>query len=174
MSAVRWLVRAHLPMLVARLAVGGVFVWYGVNKVRAPVAFLKALREYDLLPTEPPWYLTLTAIVLPWLEIVAGALVLLGAQLRAAGGLLLAATLVFTAAIAVRGAALAASGSVPLCDVAFDCGCGVGEVRVCWKLAENVLLLFLVALVTFSSSRLFAVGGPRDRTVCEGRGSPVA
>jgi uncharacterized membrane protein YphA (DoxX/SURF4 family) len=158
--------RGHpAPFLLGRAVVGGVYVWYGWNKVLDPVGFLKALRAYDLLPLEPPQLLNLTVVVLPFVEIVCGLLLLAGAWLRAAGGLLLGLTLVFTAAVAVRAASIAGAEGIGLCAVVFDCGCGVGEVAFCSKLVENLGLILLAILVLGSRSRCLRAWPPglRDR-----------
>lgn len=153
-------VRSHpLPMLVARLVLGGVYVWFGWNKVVEPVAFLKALRDYDLLPVAPPQALNLTVVVLPWIEILCGGLLLVGAWLRAAGALLLGLTAVFTVALTLRAGELAEAAGLGLCAVRFDCGCGVGEVWFCPKLAENVGLLALAVVAVVSRSRRLSVEG---------------
>lgn len=159
----RWLRDGALPLLLARLAVGGVYVWYGINKVREPVPFLKALHAYDMLPARPPYWLNLTVVVMPWIEILCGALLLLGIWLRTSATILLLMTVVFTAAVAARASALAAAGQLPLCDVKFDCGCGVGDVWFCSKLAENVGLIALSALAVWSRSRALTLG--RERPV---------
>lgn len=152
-SAIAWLRHGALPLLLARLAVGGVYVWYGVNKVREPAAFMKALHGYAMLPVSPPYYLNLTVVVLPWIEILCGLLLLLGIWLRTAAVLLFAMTVVFTAAVALRASAIADAQGLPLCGVRFDCGCGVGEVWFCSKLAENAVLIALAAIAVWSRSR---------------------
>lgn len=154
-----WLRDGAVPLLLARLLVGGVYVWYGVNKVREPVAFLKALHGYGILPVEPPHSLNLTVVVLPWIEILCGALLLAGAWLRAAGTLLCAMTVVFTVAVALHASGLAAARGISLCGVRFDCGCGVGEVWFCAKLAENLGLIALSAVAVASRSRRWTFEG---------------
>jgi hypothetical protein len=46
-------------------------------------------------------------------------------------------------------------GSIPFCAIKFDCGCGAGEVLICYKLVENAGLSALCALliVWFPSKR---------------------
>lgn len=156
-----WLREGGVPLAAARLCVGGVYVWYGVNKVADPVAFLKALHGYDMLPHSPPHLLNLAVVVLPWLEVLCGALLLLGVWRRTAAGLLLAMTVFFTVVVTVRARALAAAGGLPLCSVQFDCGCGLGEVWFCTKVAENAALVLLAALALASRSRRWELTGRR-------------
>jgi uncharacterized membrane protein YphA (DoxX/SURF4 family) len=158
---------AALPMLVARLLVGGAYVWYGTHKVLEPIAFLKALHGYAMLPTSPPQVLNLTVVVLPWIEILCGMLLLVGALVRAASLLLFVMTVVFTVVVSLRAETLAASQSVPLCSVYFDCGCGMGEVWFCGKFAENLGLIALAAVAAMSRSRRWSLEAlftaPADR-----------
>lgn len=156
-----WLRHSGVPLLLARLAVGGIYIWYGINKLLAPSAFMKALHAYHMLPTSPPQYLTLTVVVMPWIEILCGTLLLLGAWTRSAASLLLLMTIVFTVAVAMRASELAALQGLPLCGVRFDCGCGVGEVWFCSKLAENIALILLAAIATASASRRWTLDALR-------------
>lgn len=141
------------PQLAARLAVGGVFLALGLAKWHDPVAFLKALRAYDMFPAGSPWLMNATAAALPGAEILCGLLVLAGTALRGTALFLGAMLLVFTVAIAARAAALAELDSVALCAVAFDCGCGSGVQNACRKLAENAGLLVACGVLLVSRSR---------------------
>jgi len=51
----------------------------------------------------------------------------------------------FTLLVLKRALAVAAQTGEPFCSIKFDCGCGAGEVFICRKLAENVVLLLLAA-----------------------------
>ena len=79
-----------------RLSVGGAFVFAGALKVAGPAAFVTAVENYHLVPR---LLVHLVAVLLPWVEIVAGAAVLTGIWLRAAASLLSAMTLMFAAVI---------------------------------------------------------------------------
>jgi len=61
----RRLDESGIPLLIARLVVGGLFVWMGYKKVLEPVEFLKQIRMYQALPESPPYFLNLSAVVLP-------------------------------------------------------------------------------------------------------------
>ena len=141
------------PLLAARLALGGVFVAMGWSKWHDPVAFLKALRAYDLFPAGAPWLMNATAAALPGAEILCGLLVLAGVALRGTALFLGAMLVVFTVAIAARAAALAELDSVALCAVSFDCGCGSGVQNACRKLVENAGLLVACVVLLVSRSR---------------------
>jgi uncharacterized membrane protein YphA (DoxX/SURF4 family) len=62
-------------MLAARLILGGVFVFASVDKILHPAAFAEAVYNYQILPDN---LINLTAIVLPWLELVLGSLLIIG------------------------------------------------------------------------------------------------
>lgn len=67
--------------LIARLVIGSLFLYASVYKILDPSAFSASIRNYGLIPTV---YSNLTALTLPWLELVAGSLLILGIQTRAA------------------------------------------------------------------------------------------
>ena len=122
-----------------RVALGLWLGGLGLVKALDPVTFLKAVRQYGLLET--PWLLNAVAILLPWLEVFCGLLLVAGVAVRGTSWLLALLLAGFTALVAVHGWQLAEMHQMALCAVKFDCGCGTGEVRLCHKLAENLLML---------------------------------
>lgn len=133
--------------LMARLVLGGAFVFYGWHKIAHPEEFLKALRGYDVFPVSPPEVMNCVAVILPWVEVICGALLLLGAWLRSASALVFALTAVFTVAVTWRALTESEASGVTLCAVEFDCGCGQGPVWFCVKLAENAVLIGLALIL---------------------------
>ena len=91
--------RGHaLLALAARLYLGAVFVLACWHKIVEPGAFAIDIATYQILPLA---LVNPMAIVLPWVELVAGSMLLVGFRARA-GALLVAAMMtVFTAAIAI-------------------------------------------------------------------------
>lgn len=81
---------------ILRFLVGGAFVVAGALKIAAPAKFAIDVSNYRLLPHE---MINLVAILLPWIEVVAGAFVLAGIWLRAATLLITCMTVVFFSAI---------------------------------------------------------------------------
>jgi len=142
---------APKAVLVARVVLGGLFLYYGAYKIVHQVEFLKALRAYDVLPISPPEPMNLIAVALPWIEVTCGGLLLWGRWLRPTAGLVFVLTMVFT--LAVTGRALAERGDTgaSLCSVRFDCGCGQGPVLFCVKLAENAVLIALAVIIALRS-----------------------
>ena len=136
----RWSV-SDTASLVARIVIGALFIYMGINKALHPVEFLKLVRQYDVLHHHMA--LNLVAATLPWFEILCGLLLVLGVAVRGTALMLVAMLAAFTILIFLRAVALQKVGELAFCAIKFDCGCGAGEVFVCRKLAENVLLLAL-------------------------------
>lgn len=161
---IRRLDATGIPLLVARLGVGGMFAYLAYMKLQDPIEFLKLTHEYGILPPERPLFLNLTAVALPWLEMLCAAALLLGVARRGAAAIIVGMLLFFTPMLAVRAANIYASPKpevtyASFCDVKFDCGCGTGEVFICSKLTENIALLVGALVVLFSASRRFCVDG---------------
>ncbi|MFQ5414948.1 MAG: DoxX family protein [Phycisphaerae bacterium] len=156
-----WLRRVDaggVPLVLARLILGAVFIYMGVVKASDPITFLKNTRLFHILPESPAIYLNTTAIVLPWLEILCGTALLLGVWIRGASALLLGMLLVFTPAIFMRAWGMYHTGDyASFCSIAFDCGCGGGPVNSCLKLAENSGLVFVSLVALLSRSRRFCL-----------------
>ncbi len=97
-------------LLAFRLVLGGLFVYAGAVKVLEPLDFAQNIRNYQLVGQSLSF---VAAIVLPWLEILAGLALILGVWTRGAALVvtgLLVFFIVLTAVTMVRGL-----------DV--DCGC---------------------------------------------------
>lgn len=152
-----------VPLLIARLLLGGFFIWMGAAKVADPVAFLKQIHLYDMLPESPAVFLNGTAIVLPWLEILSGIALILGVFLRGAAAIIAIMLAVFTPAILLRALTIVRTEGTPFMDVAFDCGCGTGEVIIWKKLLGNAALFIVALYAMLSRSRRFCLDYWIDR-----------
>ncbi len=64
-----------------RLILGGVFIYASLDKLLHPAAFAAAVFNYQLLPSQ---LINLTALILPWLELILGVLLLSGIWLTGA------------------------------------------------------------------------------------------
>jgi len=127
--------------VLARWILGSVFVYMGLIKAVHPVDFLKILREYNIV--ESHIVLNLIAATLPWFEVLCGLLLLGGIAVRGSALLLIGMLVPFTIGVLSRALAIQAANPIPFCAIRFDCGCGAGEVIVCYKLLENSLLILL-------------------------------
>ncbi len=141
------------PLLVARVILAATFIYMGAMKVNEPIDFLKQIRQYQMLPETPAIYLNATAIVLPWLEMVAGVALLIGLRFHGAAAAIALMLLVFTPAILIRALHIQAETGSSFFEIAFDCGCGSGPVTIWSKLLGNVGLFTLAMLVLVSRSR---------------------
>jgi uncharacterized membrane protein YphA (DoxX/SURF4 family) len=83
--------------LLCRLAVGGVFVFASLDKLAHPDGFALAVSHYRMVPMP---LLHLFASLLPMLELVAGAALILGFRVRGAALLTFLMTVMFIVAIA--------------------------------------------------------------------------
>jgi uncharacterized membrane protein YphA (DoxX/SURF4 family) len=134
--------------LVARLVTGGVWIYAGAIKLPDPDGSVDAVRAYELLPGD-------TAVtvghLLPILEVVVGAMLVLGVLVRGAAA---ASALLFVAFIA-------GIASVWARGIEIDCGCFGGggydpdaTSKYPWEIARDTALLAL---------SLFLVWLPRSR-----------
>ncbi len=152
--------------LLARIVVGGVWLWAGLLKVTEPEASVSAVRAYQLLPTGVA---DAVGNVLPMLEVVLGACLLLGLLTRVAGGLsalLQVAFIIGIASVWVRG-------------ISISCGCfGDGGAdpdaigKYPWEIARDSGLLLLSLLVVWLPRTPLALdnliySAPRGRDVEE-------
>lgn len=67
--------------LICRLILGGVFIYASIDKILHPAAFAEDIYNYKILPDV---FINLTAIILPWLELLLGACLILGVWLPGA------------------------------------------------------------------------------------------
>ena len=52
-----------------RFIVGGIFIYASLDKIAHPAQFAQAVYNYQILPGQ---LINLTALILPWLELIAG------------------------------------------------------------------------------------------------------
>ena len=149
----------HVQLLL-RLVLGGLLVLAGVSKLVDRPAFRQAVAEYQVLPAalERPF-----ATALPWLEVVLGALLLLGLATNVAAALGAALFLSFGIAIGVN---LARGRS-------FDCHC-FGSVQrdpIGWAALVRSAALVVAAVVVAAGASRF---GALDAAVLGASGLPPA
>lgn len=83
-------------VLIARVVVGGLFVYAAVTKIPDPAGFAESIRNYGILPVELS---NLAGIILPWIEVLAGFGLIVGVWTRASA--LITTCLLFVFALAV-------------------------------------------------------------------------
>lgn len=82
----------------ARWYLGVLFIGASLHKIAAPHSFALDIATYDILPLA---LVNLVAIVLPWLEVSAGGMLLVGWRVRAAALLVTAMMVVFLVALVI-------------------------------------------------------------------------
>jgi uncharacterized membrane protein YphA (DoxX/SURF4 family) len=144
-----------ITAIAARWLLGALFIYTGIEKVWDPAAFVKLVRQYDLVET--PLLLNSIAAALPWFEVFCGLLLILGVAVRGTALALICLLVPFTALVWHRALILESAKMIPFCAVKFDCGCGTGEVFICVKLMENFGLILLALWVLYGRGRAYAV-----------------
>lgn len=127
--------------LICRLGLAAIFLYAGLPKAIEPIPFLLAVRNYIILPDVVIPSFTL---LLPMVEIVAGALLLLGVWVRPSalivGGMVVMFLVAIVSAIA-RG-------------IDIDCGCfASGESHVGIELILRDIGMFAMLLPLFLARR---------------------
>jgi len=130
----------------ARWVLGGIFVYAGAAKALDPAAFAEQIKNYHFAPW---WAVHPTAIVLPWIELVAG--------LTLIGGIWVIEAVVVLSVL--LGVFIVAAGSAMYRGLDIECGCFGGEAKVGWSLiARNGGLLVLAAGTLLSRWRADRLG----------------
>ena len=80
----------------AKILIGSVFLFAAIDKIAHPDAFAKSINNFHMLPYE---MLNIPAIILPWIEILAGIMLLLGIKEKASSFLISGMLIVFIIAI---------------------------------------------------------------------------
>ncbi len=116
-----------------RVLLGALFVYAAVPKIADPFSFAVDVYNYRLLPG---WAVGVVAAGLPWLELAAGACLLLGVRVRAAALLITGMLLLFTAAMLIN--------TIRGLDV--SCGCFTVDRTIGWSAVAEDAALTLCAL----------------------------
>lgn len=97
------MIRNRRLLVVFRFVAGGFFVWAGVLKIADPLEFARNIMNYRAFPHELAF---ITALVLPWVEVIAGGLLIAGLFKRSSAlliSLMLAAFIGLVALALARG-----------------------------------------------------------------------
>ncbi len=117
--------------LVCRIVFGLIFIYASFDKILHPAAFADIVANYRLLPEG---FSTYVALLLPWLEVVAGIALLIGKMSQGAYIILMALTFMFLVALT----------SALLRGIDTNCGCfsitGAGA-SLYWDIARDVGIL---------------------------------
>jgi uncharacterized membrane protein YphA (DoxX/SURF4 family) len=137
----------------ARLTLALVFVYAGAVKAQDVVAFAGHVAAYQILPYALNYFVAAT---LPYVEFLAGVLLLLNVRIRPALAVVGTMTLIFMVALT----------SVLLRGLDIDCGCfdpgGGQDVSAGVALLRDVGLMFLVVLAWWLRSRTMSGSANRE------------
>lgn len=132
-------------VLLARLILGGLFIFAGVIKVTDVQGFAFSVKAFEIVPAQAEHLIKMLAFVLPWTELVIGVCLVLGLWTRAAALLLSAILLAFVGGII----------SVVVRDLNVTCGCFgkyeipcQGPIGVC-HIARNAVLMLIALFVVW-------------------------
>lgn len=135
--------------LAARWILGVVFIYAGFQKIMAPEAFAKIIYGYDLSPL---FMINIIAIVLPMIEVLAGATLMMGIWPKSAAlvlNLLLTGFMILISINLIR-------------DYQFDCGCLSTDLSGEKTSPESLLFRDFILLAMGVHVFLF----PRTRKLC--------
>ena len=130
-------------LLIVRIIIAFIFIYAGAQKITDPEAFAISISNYRLFPIS---LVNFIAITLPWIEIIAGILLLFGIAVKENSTIIFLMSLIFTIAITIslfRG-------------LNIECGCfGNGTQIGLFKLGENLLIIIgSMLLMAFGSDLL--------------------
>lgn len=137
----------EIGVLLARIVVGLVFVFFSLDKIADPASFAKQIVNYQMFPL---FSINLIALILPWIELILGFMLLAGVKLKTSS--------LFTAVLLVM--FMIAVGAAMVRGLDINCGCsGPHSQRVGFpKLAENTGLVLLCAAIFFFPSKKWKLG----------------
>ena len=134
-------------ILVSRIVLGIVFIFAGEEKIASPDNFAVAISNYRIFPV---FTLNIIAITLPWLEVVAGLLLIFGISIKENSAIIGTLMIAFTVLVFIalfRG-------------LDIDCGCfGTSDAQKVglFKIIENVGLILLSFHVFFFNKNSFSL-----------------
>jgi uncharacterized membrane protein YphA (DoxX/SURF4 family) len=138
--------------LFLRVCVGGFFIYASMSKIPYPAQFAEAVANYSLVPYQ---VLNLGAIILPWLELLAGLFLIIGFMSKASAILIGLMLVMFDVMVLIN-----MYWGAPI-----TCGCydTVGEPIGWRKIIENaVMLIFVIQIYLFDRILIFRRGGLTD------------
>ncbi len=118
--------------LVLRLCIGGIFIYASMYKINYPGEFAETIAGYQIVPY---WAVNISAVVLPWVELISGVLLITGIRARSAAVIIGLLLIMFAIAMFIN----------LVRDVPISCGCfhGVGEKISWWTLTRDIIWVIM-------------------------------
>jgi uncharacterized membrane protein YphA (DoxX/SURF4 family) len=85
------ILRNNKLLFLSRLILGAIFIYASLDKALNPLAFAQIIHHYRIAP---PSLINLAAVTFPWIELLAGVLIIIGIWVRGAN-LVLGGFLIF-------------------------------------------------------------------------------
>ena len=133
---------------VCRLLLGGIFIYTGLPKLMHPAEFARLVYGYRILH---PSLVNLVGITLPWIEVIAGAFLVIGILPRSSAAVIAGLLGVF-----IVGGFLALARGMEI-----KCGCFfpfMGDHELTWALLARDAVLLLLALQPIAWPSSFVCG----------------
>lgn len=93
-----WLHNDYLGIL-TRLALGGIFIYASLDKIGDPAQFARIIYNYHLVPGN---LINISALILPWTELICGVFLIIGVYRDGASFMLNFLLIVFMIAISIN------------------------------------------------------------------------
>jgi len=151
----------RIARIIARLVMAGIFIYASIDKIAHPAAFAKDVYNYQILPDA---LINLTALFLPWLELLLGLCLLAGVWMPGAVLSANALLLVFFSALLFN----MARGLDVNCGC-FSAGSDTPAMSAGWYLVRDTLFL---AVGGFLFCTVFLQRQLKNQTVIEARKEP--
>lgn len=147
------LLSSSITVTVLRFIVGALFILASYPKIINPVHFSAVIAEYQLLPES---LVPFVAIILPWLELLCGAMLILNVYAQSNALILMITLIIFTVGITnniLRG-------------IIHDCGCfeflsgwfGMQEEISLSTIVRDLFFMVLVFPILFYGTNVFFRG----------------
>lgn len=142
-------------LFLVRFFVGFVFIYAAVEKINDPRSFAFSIHNYKLLPF---FIINILAIILPWIELTAGMLLIIGTSVKESSFIISISLIIFIAAVSIS----------LLRGLNINCGCfgtaGGTKIGV-WKILENLFLLLLSVYLYFFGSGNFTLSSIKPKNI---------
>ncbi len=124
---------------ISRFIIGLVFIIAAIPKIADPLTFAKSIEAYQIIPL---FLVNITALILPWIELLIGIFMLIGFLLRGSSLLSIFLFIAFSIMIAVT----------LIRGLSIDCGCfgNLDSPLTIYRLIEDLILLGFAVYVYLS------------------------
>jgi uncharacterized membrane protein YphA (DoxX/SURF4 family) len=118
--------------LALRLYIGGLLIYASMYKINYPGEFAEIIASYQIAPY---WAVNISAVVLPWVELISGVLLIAGIRARSAAVIISLLMIMFAIAMFIN----------LMRDAPISCGCfhAIGETISWWTLGRDIIWVIM-------------------------------